>query len=302
MKHLLTLQDLGVDQLSAILDLADEMKTRPEAFANTMAGRTLLMMFEKPSLRTRVSFETGFHKMGGHAIYYNLMTSPLGAGKESVSDMAKVLSRYVDIVMARLFEHSDIEELAADADVPVINALTNFSHPCQILADFQTLREKKGRLEGLRLAYYGDANNNVTHSLMFGCELAGIECVVACPDDAEYRPAAEVLAAAPSTRVVHEPGPAGAIDADVIYADTWMSYHIKKDEMDRRRADLEPFQVNTPVMAAAKADAVFMNCLPAHRGAEQTAEVIDGPQSIVFDQAENRMWAQNALMALLMRD
>jgi len=251
MKHLLSLQDLGADQLSAILDLADEMK-----------ARTLLMMFEKPSLRTRVSFETGFHKMGGHAIYYNLMTSPLGAGKESVSDMAKVLSRYVDIVMARLFEHSDIEELAGDADVPVINALTNFSHPCQILADFQTLREKKGRLEGLRLAYYGDANNNVTHSLMFGCELAGMECVVACPDDAEYRPAAEVLAAAPGTRVVHEPGPTGAVDADVVYADTWMSYHIKKEEMDRRRGDLEPFQVNAAVMAAAKSDAVFMNCLP----------------------------------------
>lgn len=299
MKHLITLNDLGSDGMLAVLDLADAMKANPAEYASAMAGKTLLMMFEKPSLRTRVSFETGMFKLGGHAIYYDMRSSPLGAGKESLSDMAHVLTRYVDIVMARLFEHAHIEELAKHADVPVINALTNFSHPCQILADLQTIREKKGDLAGRRLVYYGDANNNVTHSLMIGCKLAGMEMVVACPDHPDYRPAPHVLAAAPAA-LVHDPGPAGAEGADVVYADTWMSYHIAKEEMAKRETDLRPFQVNRAVMAAAKPDAVFMNCLPAHRGAEQTAEVIDGPQSIVFDQAENRMWAQNALMLRLL--
>jgi ornithine carbamoyltransferase len=308
MNHLVTLRDCPPSWIAAVLEQAARLKAHPERYATKLERKELLMIFEKPSLRTRVSFETGMSQLGGHAIHYDTSTSPFGAGKESVHDMIKVASRYVDIVMARLFEHAHMEEMAAYADVPVINALTNFVHPCQILADLLTIQEKKGRIKGVRVAYVGDANNNVTHSLMFGCAKAGAHLAIGCPPDDTFLPQQEVLdearaMAAPDTEItVTANATEAARDADVIYTDSWMSYHIPKEELDGRVTALTPYQVNLSLMKQARPDAIFMNCLPAARGYEQTAEVIDGPQSVVFDQAENRLHAQKSIMIQLLKD
>lgn len=306
MKHLLTLKDLGSENLQKVLKLASHVKAKPEEYANALKQKTLLMIFQKPSLRTRVSFETGMTMMGGHAIYYNVSTSPLGK-KETMSDTAKTASRYVDLIMARLFEHSDIEELAKYSGVPVINALTNFSHPCQILADLQTIEEKKGKLKGLKLAYLGDSNNNVTHSLLYGCSMVGMDIHVASPPGDEYEPQKAVLQEANNfaneygSKVVHTNSAEEAVkDADVVYTDSWMSYHIPAEQEAQRVKLFKPYQVNAALMKHAKSDAIFMNCLPAMRGYEQTADVIDGKQSVVFDEAENRLHSQNALMLWLL--
>lgn len=307
MQHLISLKDWSAEEITAILDLADAVKIAPENYQDAMHRRMLVMIFEKPSLRTRVSFETGMCQMGGDAIFYDMSTSPLGAGKETIADMVKVLSRYADILMARLFEHRHMEELGANADIPVINGLTNFNHPCQILADLQTIREKKGSLAGLTLAYLGDANNNVTHSLLYGCTKAGVNIRVGCPAGESTSPQPEVVADAVAAgkssgaAVVVTQDPAEAVaGADVVYTDSWMSYHIPKSEMAQRVQLFTPYQVTAALMAQAAPDAIFMNCLPAMRGYEQTEEVIDGPQSVVFDQAENRLHAQKAVMLRLM--
>jgi len=306
---LLTLKDWNTDMISEVLELAGKVKKNPENYHNVMSRKTLVMIFEKPSLRTRVSFETGMTRMGGHAIYYDTSTSPMGAGKESISDTAGCLSRYADIVMARMFEHKHIEELAEHSSIPVINALTNFSHPCQILADLQTIQEKKGSLKGLKLTYMGDSNNNVTHSLMYGCAFMGMNVSVGCPEGAEYSPEPQVLkeSSAIAEKLgakveVHHDAATAAKDADVVYTDSWMSYHIPPEQSEARVKVFTPYQVNTELMKNAKSDAIFMNCLPAARGCEQTAEVIDGPQSVVFDEAENRLHAQNAVMIKLMEN
>lgn len=308
MLHLLTLDDWTPQQVSDALDLAAAIKAVPQEYAATFHRKTLLMIFEKPSLRTRLSFETGMTQMGGHAIYYDTRTSPLGSGKESLADTAQTFSRYVDIVMARLFKHTDLEEMARYARVPMINALTDLAHPCQILADLQTIREKKDRLQGLKLAYFGDSNNNVTHSLLLGCALTGMHISVGCPPDAAYAPQPDVIVRAQQVaersgakiQVVHEAAEAAA-NADVVYTDSWMSYHVPENEREQRVAIFTPYQVNTALMQHAKPDAIFMNCLPAIRGCEQTADVIDGPQSVVFDQAENRLHAQKAVMVTLLQ-
>ena len=226
--------------------------------------------------------------------------------KESIADTARTSSRYVDIVMARLFEHKDIEEYAKNSSVPVINALTNFSHPCQILADLLSIKEKKGKLSGLKLAYLGDSNNNVTHSLLFGCSIIGIDIFVACPNGKEYEPNEIVVkkskefAEANSSKVVITNNAVESVkDADIVYTDSWMSYHIPKEKEPERVKLFGPYQVNAQLMRHAKSEAIFMNCLPAMRGYEQTAEVIDGPQSIVFDQAENRLHMQKAILIWL---
>jgi ornithine carbamoyltransferase len=265
------------------------------------------MMFEKPSLRTRVSFEVGMTQMGGHAIYYDISTSPMGK-KESIEDTAKTSSRYVDIIMARLFLHEHIEKLAQNAKVPVINALTNFSHPCQILADLQTIKEKKGRLKGLKLCYVGDSNNNVTHSLIYGCAIVGMDISVGCPAGAEYEPSSEVIKKAKeiaetsgSKITITNNAKEAVKDADIVYTDSWMSYHIPEEQKQERLRIFQPYQVNKEIMSHAKSDAIFMNCLPAIRGMEQTADVIDGPQSVVFDEAENRLHSQKALMLKLLK-
>ena len=306
-KDLVTLADWTRDEVVSLLDEADAIKARPGDFAERLSRRTLLMLFEKPSLRTRVSFEVGMTQLGGHAIYYPIEGSPLGK-KETIEDFARVVSRMADGVTARLYEHATIESLAAHATIPVVNALTNHSHPCQILADLMTIREHKGALAGLTLCYLGDSFNNVTHSLLHGCAIVGMNVRVGCPEGEATSPdpavlarAREIAAASGSEVSVLHDADAAVADADVVYADSWMSYHVPPEQEAERRALFLPFQVDAARMARAKPDAVFMNCLPAMRGAEQTAEVIDGPQSIVFDEAENRLHAQKALLLRLMR-
>jgi ornithine carbamoyltransferase len=306
MQHLVTLKEKTAAWVAETIELATNVKANPGAYADHMHRKTLFMGFEKPSLRTRVSFEVGMTQMGGHAIYYDFGTSPLGAGKETLQDTVRTICRYSDVIMARLFEHAKIEEMARHATVPVINGLTDFSHPCQILADLLTVREHKGKLAGLTLAYLGDSNNNVTHSLLYGCSMAGMAVRVGCPGGGEYTPAADVVEFARATAsetgrevVVTHDAVEAVQGADVVYTDSWMSYHIPKDQLEARQADLMPFQVNAKLMSRAAPDAIFMNCLPAMRGFEQSADVMDGPQSVVFDQAENRLHAQKAIMLKL---
>jgi ornithine carbamoyltransferase len=233
-----------------------------------------------------------------------MSTSPMGGGKETIEDSIKVISRMCDIVMARLFHHEDILKMAEHATIPVINALTDDSHPCQILADLQTIHEKKGELKGLKLAYLGDGFNNVTHSLMRGCTRLGMHISVGSPE--EQMPAVEVtetcsqFAQESGCELVVTDDPSEAVrDADVVYTDSWMSYHIPKEEEAARVKLFTPYQVTSDLMKLAKPGAIFMNCLPALRGYEQTAEVIDGPQSVVFDEAENRLHAQKAVILTL---
>lgn len=306
MKHLVTLKDLDAPTIHRLMQVGIAIKKNPQYYENRLHRKTMLMLFEKPSLRTRVSFETGMHQLGGHAIFYSIKDSPLG-GKESIEDTAKVAGRMVDIIMARLFKHEHIEALARYSGVPVINGLTDFSHPCQILCDFQTILEKFGRLEGLTLSYIGDSFNNVTHSLLYGCSLMGIPIRIGCPKGTQYEPHPRVMEEAKafaaksgsSIQIFHDVY-AAAEGADIVYADSWMSYHIPKDQEAERVRTFTPFQITNKVMAKANPKAVFMNCLPALRGYEQSAEVIDGPQSIVFDQAENRLHQQKAIVLYLL--
>jgi len=304
MKHLISLNDWSAREILDVLKLAANVKADPEKYSQALQQKTLLMIFEKPSLRTRLSFEIGMTQLGGHAIYYNMSTSPMGGGKETIEDSITVISRMCDLVMARLFKHEDLLTMAQYATIPVINALTDDSHPCQILADLQTIQEKKGTLKGLKLAYLGDGFNNVTHSLMRGCTKLGIHISVGSPE--EQMPAVEVtqmclqFAQESGCGLLVTDDPVEAVqDADIVYTDSWMSYHIPKDEEASRIELFTPYQVNAALMKHAKPDAIFMNCLPALRGAEQSAEVIDGPQSVVFDEAENRLHAQKAVMLTL---
>ena len=304
MKHLISLKDWKPEDIFSVLDLAVNVKAAPAQYADVLKQKTLLMIFEKPSLRTRISFEAGMTQLGGHAIYYDMSTSPMGGGKETIEDSIKVISRMCDLVMARLFKHADILEMAEHATVPVINALTDNSHPCQILADLLTIQEKKGDLKGLTLAYLGDGYNNVTHSLMYGCTQVGMNIRVGSPEG--YMPAvevtercAEISSESGSSMLITDDAAEAVKGADVVYTDSWMSYHIPKEEEEARIKVFTPYQVTAEKMALAADGAIFMNCLPALRGAEQTAEVIDGPQSVVFDQAENRLHAQKAVMLKL---
>ena len=303
MKDLVSISDWTAARIRTVLALGLDLKRHPANYRDAMRDRTLVMLFEKPSLRTRVSFEAGMTQMGGHAIYYNLGTSPLGQGKESVEDTARVLSRYADVIMARLFEHKTIVGLARNSNVPVINGLTNDEHPTQILADLMTVLEHKGRLEGLTLAYVGDGLNNVTHSLMLAAAKVGMNVRVGCPDDPAYRPDPAVVRRAAlsggrtGAAVEITAGPVAAVKgADVVYTDSWMSYHIPEEQKAGRKARFMPFQVNAALMKRARKGAIFMHCLPAVRGCEVTDEVIDGPQSVVFDEAENRLHIHKAIM------
>jgi ornithine carbamoyltransferase len=274
------------------------MKADPRAFASVLTGKALALIFEKPSLRTRVTFDVAMYQLGGHAVY--LSPAEISMGKrESTYDVAKNLERMVQGIMIRTFAQRIVEELAAAATVPVINALTDFSHPCQGLADYLTLLEHKGRLEGLRLAYVGDGNN-VVHSLAYGAALSGAHLAVATP--ADYGPAPEVVAWARDhgAAITLTRDPREAVEgADAVYTDTWTSMG-QEAEADERRRTFKVYQVNEALFARAKADAVFMHCLPAHRGEEVTDAVIDSPRSVVFDEAENRLHAQKAVLAALM--
>ena len=306
-RHLLKVSDFSKDECKKVINKAIELKKNPKKYNSALEGETLLMLFEKPSLRTRISFETGMQQLGGHAIFYSIKDSPLGK-KENISDTAKVASRFVNIIAARVYKRRDIWDLAKYADVPVINMLDDFAHPCQILGDFQTIKEKKNDFKNMKLSYFGDAYNNVTYDLMRMCALFGWRMDVACPNAPEYSPEQTVLDevseiskdTGADVRVVNNAKEA-AQDSDVIYTDSWMSYGIPESEEEKRKEAFMPYQVTSSIMNAAKSDTIFMNCLPAMREYEQTADVIDGPQSVVFDQAENRLHIQKAIM-LFLRD
>ena len=303
-RHLLSPQDLSPEEIIAVLDKADELKRklRRGESHELLKGKTLGMIFAKPSTRTRVSFETAMTQLGGHAIYMGMGDLQLGRG-ETIADTARTLSRYVDAVMARLFKHEDIVELARNSSVPVVNGLTDLLHPCQTLADLQTIREKKGRLKGLKLTWVGDGNN-VCNSLLLGCTLVGMNISAACPKG--YEPSAEIVEQARKNakrsgtklEIINDPKKA-VKGADVVYTDVFVSMG-QEAERERRMRDFKGYQVNGELLKRAKKDVTFMHCLPAHRGEEVAAEVIDGPHSVVFDQAENRLHAQKAVLAMVM--
>jgi len=302
-KQLLSIKDLKKEEIFSLIKKAILIKKTPKRFSNALKQKSLLMLFAKPSLRTRLSFEVAMTQLGGHAIFYSIVDSPLGR-KETIADTARTASRYCDIVMARLFGHNEIVELAKNSSIPVINGLTNLEHPCQVLSDLLTIQEKKNRLKGLKLAYVGDCNNNTTHSLLYACVLIGINIAIASPKGKEFEANSKILLEAKklakASKVESFYNVRGAVkDADIVYTDSWMSYHIPKEQEARRIKALKPFQVNNNLMGSAKKDAIFMHCLPAKRGYEVTADIIDGPKGVVFDQAENRLHMQKAVLMFL---
>ena len=302
-RSLLSMKDLTGEEILAVLDKADELKAnRAKAQAAApLAGKTLAMIFQKPSLRTRVSFETGMTRLGGHAIYLAPSDIKLGQ-RETTEDIAIVLSRYADLIMARVFGHNIVADLAKYATCPVINGLSDFEHPCQILADLQTIRERKGGLNGLSATYVGDGNN-VAHSLMYGAARVGMNMTVATPPGFEPKP--QILsesqqigrATGAQIRVLNDPR-AAARGADVLYTDVWASMG-QEAEAEARRAKFQGFQINLELLACAKKDAIILHCLPAHYGEEIDYAAARTPNAAIFDQAENRMHAQNGLMVLL---
>lgn len=302
-KDLLTIRDLSREELLGTLKLATEMKAHPQNYSTALKGKTLAMIFEKPSLRTRVTFDVGIHQLGGFSVCLLPMEINLGK-RESIHDVAKNLERMVQGIMIRTFSHQIVLDMARFASIPIINGLTDYSHPCQALADFLTIQESKGELKGLKLCFVGDGNN-VAHSLMFTGALVGTHVTIACPDGYDPNPAAvqqareDAKATGAGIEVVHD-AMQGVRDADVVYTDVWASMG-QESEASTRKAVFQPFQVNRRLMANAKKDAIFLHCLPAHRGEEVTDEVIDGPSSVVFRQAENRLHAQKAVMAQLMK-
>jgi ornithine carbamoyltransferase len=302
-KDLLTIRDLDKEELCGLLHQAVDIKHHPERYTSILKGKALALIFEKPSLRTRLSFDVGIHQLGGFSV--SLGQSEINLGKrESIHDVAKNLERMVQGVMIRTFAHSIVEEMGAAVSIPVINGLTDYSHPCQALADYFTIKEFKGRLPGLRLCYVGDGNN-VARSLMFAGALLGVHVTVACPpgyepDEATVRLAREDSKSTGSEITVsHDPREAVA-GADVVYTDVWASMG-QESEQEQRRKVFRDFQVNSQLMQKAGRGAIFMHCLPAHRGDEVTDEVMDSPASVVFQQAENRLHAQKALLVELMR-
>jgi ornithine carbamoyltransferase len=301
-RHFLVDDELTAAEQAAILDIADEMK-KDRCAARPLAGpRSVAVVFEKPSTRTRLSFEVGIAELGGHPVILDARSTQLGRG-ETIEDTARVLSRYVDAIVIRTFGQDRIEALAAASSVPVVNALTDFAHPCQALADLQTIREHKGRLAGLTLAYLGDGNN-MAHSLLLAGAIAGMHVRVAAPPGFEPQEAvvarASAIAAASGGSVeVTTDATAAATGADVLYTDVWASMG-QEAEADNRLEPFRPYAIDQPKVDVAAPDVVVMHCLPAHRGEEIAAEVIDGSHSIVFDQAENRLHAQKALLAFLM--
>ena len=302
-RHFVTIRDYTAEEIEQILDTADWLKMQQKTRMPhpLLPGRNLGMIFQKPSLRTRVSFEVGMRQLGGHALYLSPAEIKLGE-RERVEDVAKVLSRYVDAIMARTFGHDLIETLARHATVPVINGLSDYAHPCQILADLQTIREKKGRLSGVRVTWIGDGNNVAT-SLAFACAKLGLDLQIATPAGYELPPS--VLAAAkedarPSGATIsttHDPNVA-VEGADVLYTDVWTSMG-QEEEGEARRRDFARFQLNRALFERAAADAIVLHCLPAHYGEEITHDVATDPRSAIFDQAENRLHAQKALLSLI---
>lgn len=302
-KHFISTQDVSEEEMLDLFALAAAMKKKPEAYSSALKGKTLALIFEKPSLRTRTSFDVGIQQLGGFSVC--LLPQEISLGKrESVYDVTKNLERMVQGIMVRTFAHSIVEEMARHSAVPVINGLTDYAHPCQALADYFTIQEVKSKLRGLKLCFVGDGNN-VAHSLMSAGARLGVSVTVACPVGYEPQPSAleqaqsDARATNAVIQAVHDPFE-GVKEADVVYTDVWASMG-QESEAESRRKTFQIFQVNRDLMARAQKDAVFMHCLPAHRGEEVTDEVIDAPNSVVFQQAENRLHLQKALMYELMR-
>ena len=297
-KHLLTLAELSSKEFLALIDYSIKLKKEFKKNANKpiLKNKTLTMIFQKPSTRTRVSFESGMYQLGGHAINLSSNDMQLSRG-ESVEDTAKTLSRYTDCIMARVYDHNILEKLSACATVPVINGLSDSFHPCQILADFMTIKEQKGNLKGLKIAWIGDGNN-VCNSMMYGASLSNVAMSVATPK--QFSPNKFVVDEASNlTTIELTTDPLKAVqDADVVVTDTYSSIH--NDDPQRTKKFLPKYQVNSKLMDHAKKNAIFMHCLPAKREQEVTSSVIDGPQSVVWDEAENRLHTQKALLAALL--
>ncbi|RMD85041.1 MAG: ornithine carbamoyltransferase [Lentisphaerae bacterium] len=297
-KHLLSLFDYTPETLADVLALADTLKQRrgSEFMADTLAGKSIAMIFSKSSTRTRVSFEVAIRELGGFAMFFDKNALQLGRG-EPISDTARVLNRYVHGIVIRYHSHADVEELARYSEIPVINALTDLYHPCQIVADLQTIRERFGKLAGVRIAYFGDGASNVARSLVLGAKLAGCHLTIASPEP--YQPPVTFLNEAsdigPGTVEVTTKTDEAARDAEVLYTDVWVSMGFE-DQAQERLAILQPYQVDARLMQMAAANAIFMHCLPAYRGKEVSAEVIDGPASVIYDEAENRLHAQKAIL------
>ncbi|MED1528513.1 ornithine carbamoyltransferase [Bacillus sp. FSL W8-0920] len=299
-KDFLSLKNFSINDIAYLIEKAEEMKQNP--YQDLFKGKTLAMIFEKSSTRTRVSFEAGMTQLGGHALFLSSNDLQIGRG-ETISDTAQVLSGYVDGIMIRTFEHGKVEELAQYASIPVINGLTDYSHPCQALADLLTIKEAKGTLKGIKVAYIGDGNN-VAHSLMVGCAQLGCDIAVASPKG--YEPLQEVtdtareFAKQSGAEVIVTTDPVAAVqNADVIYSDVFTSMG-QEAETEKRLAEFKEYQVNDELMRHAAKDYIFLHCLPAHRGEEVIADIIDGPHSKVFQQAENRLHVQKALIKELM--
>ena len=306
MKHLLSIHDLTVEEVEKILTVAQDLKKKQKQGIPhpILKNKTLGMIFSKSSTRTRVSFEVGMYQLGGHALFLSSNDIQLGRG-ETIYDTANVLSRYLDGIMIRTYAQSDVEDLAKYGSIPIINGLTDLLHPCQALTDMLTISEHKGKLAGLKLAYLGDGNN-MAHSLLYAGAKLGMQVFVATPEGFECNE--EIVANAKEDAkktgavidVSHDPVRA-ATGADAIYTDTWISMG-QTGSKESRLATFHPYQVNSKMMGYAKEDSIFLHCLPAYRGYEVTEDVIDGPQSVVFDEAENRLHTQKAVMALLMAD
>ena len=303
-KDFIEIHDYSADEVMQIFELARDIKANPKKYRTALEGQTLAMIFEKSSTRTRVSFEVGMFQLGGHALFLSSRDIQLGRG-EPIYDTAKVLSRYVDGIMARTFAHKTVTDLAEYASVPVINGLTDLSHPCQVMTDYFTAWEKFGNLKGRKIAYIGDGNN-MAHSLMYGAAKVGMHIAVATPKG--YAPDVSVVAAAledaksAGTKLLVTTSIEEAVkDADIVETDVWASMG-QEDEAEKRRNDFEGWMIDDRVMAMAKKDAIFMHCLPAHRGEEVSAGVIDSPRSVIYDEAENRLHVQKAIMVALMKD
>jgi ornithine carbamoyltransferase len=301
MKHFLKLLDVSPKKIEEILNLADQLKyeNKHNILHPHLKGKSVGLIFQKSSTRTRVSFQVGIHQLGGQAVVLNPGETQLDRG-ESIADTARTLSRYFDGVMIRTFGQNIVEEFAQEGSIPVINGLTDFAHPCQVMADLMTIREQKGTLEGLKLCYIGDGNN-MANSLIVGGLKTGMSVYVACPEN--YRPDASVLEFAASYKsfVMTEDPLAAAADADVLVTDVWASMG-QEGEAEIRKKAFAGFQINRETLSVAHGDAIVLHCLPAHKGEEITEEVFEAQAKVIFEEAENRLHAQKAIMSLLMRD
>lgn len=302
MKHLLKLGDLSEEEIIGLLNLADQLKyeLKNGIEHHVLKGKTLGMIFTKSSTRTRVSFETGMYQLGGHPLFLSGNDLQIGRG-EPIKDTARVMSRYLDGIMIRTFKQSDVEELAEYGSIPIINGLTDYCHPCQVLADLMTIREYKGHLDNLKFCFIGDGNN-MANSLIVGCLKVGMSVSIACPDD--YQPSADVLEFAKTYGdkffMTNKPLEA-AVGADIVYTDVWTSMGQEEETAKRAKA-FEGYQVNAELMALTNENCIVQHCLPAHRGEEITEDVLEAHAKEIFDEAENRLHAQKAVMVELMKD